>query len=68
MNYQEKRTKIKEIKNSRDVVVSKFGEELYKAFVKYYSKKQWDKFPEEFDKSVLERLPIRYDRNPYFFD
>lgn len=63
----EKREKIKNIKNSRDVVVSKFGKELYEAFVKHYTKKQWGKYPEELDKEVLERLPIKYDKNPYYF-
>lgn len=63
-----KKLKIKEIKNSKDIVVSKFGKELYNAFVKYYTKKQWGKFPEELDKSVLERLPIKYDNDPYYFN
>lgn len=63
-----KKIEIKEIKNSRDVVVSKFGMELYEAFVKNYTKKQWDKFPEELDKSVLERLPLKYNQNPYYFN
>lgn len=63
-----KRENITDIKNSRDVVVSKFGVGLYNAFVKHYTKKQWDKFPEELDKSVLERLPIRHDKNSYYFD
>ncbi len=57
-----------EIKNSRDVVVSKFGVDLYEAFVKHYTKKQWDMYPEELDASVLERLPIRYNTVPYYFD
>lgn len=66
---EKKRDKnIKRIKNSRDVIVSRFGEELYDAFVKHYTKKQWDLYPEELDKEVLERLPIRYDNNPYYFD
>jgi len=64
---EEKREKIVEIKNSEDVVVSKFGKELYEAFVKDYTKKQWDKYPSELDKSVLERLPIKYDKDPYYF-
>jgi UDP-galactopyranose mutase len=63
-----KKVHVKEIRNSKDVIVSRFGEELYEAFVKYYTKKQWDLFPEELDKSVLERLPIRYDKNPYYFN
>jgi UDP-galactopyranose mutase len=63
-----KAKKIKEIKNSEDVVISKFGKELYEAFVKYYTKKQWDRYPNELDKFVLERLPIRYNKNDYYFD
>ena len=63
-----KAVKKDKIENSQDVVISKFGIELYEAFVKYYTKKQWDLYPEELDKSVLERLPIRYNKNPYYFD
>jgi len=59
---------IKNIKNSEEVIISKFGKDLYEAFVKTYTKKQWDKYPHELDKSVLERLPIRYNKNDLFFD
>lgn len=65
---EDKKKNIKKILNSEDVVVSKFGEGLYNAFVKNYTKKQWDRFPYELDKSVLERLPIRYNKNNFFFD
>lgn len=65
---REKREPIAQIASSRDVVVSKFGVELYGAFFHHYTKKQWDLFPEELDKSVFERLPIRYDDNPYYFN
>ena len=52
---EEKRdASITEIKNSRDVIVSKYGEELYDAFIKNYTQKQWDLSPEELDKEVLE--------------
>jgi UDP-galactopyranose mutase len=63
----QKRVKLARVANSRDVIVSRFGEELYEAFVKHYTKKQWGCYPEELDKSVLERLVCRYDRNPYYF-
>jgi len=56
------------IKNSEDVVISKVGRELYEAFIKAYTKKQWDKYPFELDKSVLERIPVRYNKNNYFFE
>jgi len=62
-----KKNELQNIKNSKDVVISKFGTELYEAFIKYYTKKQWGKFPEELDKSILKRLPIKYDNNPYYF-
>jgi UDP-galactopyranose mutase len=59
---------ITKIKNSHDVIVSKYGKELYDNFIKNYTKKQWDLYPEELDKSVLERIPIRYDSDPYYFN
>lgn len=65
---EKKKIILNEIKNSRDVIVSKVGKEIYEAFIRDYTKKQWDKFPEELDRLVLERLPIRYNKNPYYFD
>jgi UDP-galactopyranose mutase len=65
---ENKRKKINKISNSEDVIISKFGKELYEAFVKTYTKKQWDKYPSELDKSVLERLPVRYNKNDSYFD
>lgn len=62
------REKIPDIKNSRDVVVSKLGVELYDAFVKDYTKKQWDCYPEDLSPEVLQRLPIRYDDNDQYFN
>jgi UDP-galactopyranose mutase len=58
----------KEIKNSRDVVISRFGVELYEAFIRHYTKKQWGVYPEELPASVLERLPVRYDDNDYYYN
>ncbi|MBU0761733.1 MAG: NAD(P)-binding protein [Candidatus Altiarchaeota archaeon] len=55
-------------RNSRDVVVSRFGEDLYNAFIRHYTKKQWGLYPEELPRSVLERLPIRYGGNDFYYD
>lgn len=65
---KERAVRVDAIRNSRDVVVSCFGEDLYEAFVEGYTKKQWDRYPHELDRSVLERLPVRFDGNPYYFD
>lgn len=63
-----KRTQTKKIKNSKDVIVSRFGKEIYEVFIEQHTKKQWGVSPQELDKSVLERLPIRYNKNPCYFD
>jgi UDP-galactopyranose mutase len=42
---------------------------LYDLLFKNYTKKQWDKYPEELDASVLQRIPVRYDfEDRYFTD
>src|SRR5436189_203849 len=44
------------------------GQELYEAFFKGYTQKQWGVHPTELPASILKRLPVRfnYDDN-YFF-
>lgn len=58
---------LKEINNSRDLVQSQVGEELYELFVKHYTRKQWGLWAEELDPSVLRRVPLRFNRNPEYF-
>lgn len=43
------------------------GEELYEAFFKGYTQKQWGMHPSELPASILKRLPVRfnYDDNYY---
>ena len=61
-----KRIKIKEIKNSEDFILSRLGKEIYEKFYKNYTIKQWGIHPKNLDKSIVGRLPIRFDRNPYY--
>lgn len=57
------------INNSKDVIVSQVGEELYKLFFEGYTKKQWDMYPYELGKEVTSRIPTRTNRdNRYFTD
>lgn len=56
-----------EIKNSRDVVVAKVGEELYEKFFKNYTYKQWGIAAESLDPSVCARIPIRVNRDSRYF-
>jgi UDP-galactopyranose mutase len=56
-------------KNGEESALTRAGEELYDAIFKHYTKKQWDKYPEELDASVLARIPVRTnDDDRYFSD
>ncbi len=42
------------------------GKEIYESFYKNYTIKQWGIHPKNLDKSVAGRLPIRFNRDPYY--
>lgn len=57
------------ILNSEDIIVNQVGTELYEAFFKHYTKKQWNLYPNELAPSVCGRIPVRVnDDNRYFTD
>ncbi len=58
---------VDEINNSKDVIVSQVGEELYKLFFEGYTKKQWNLYPYELGKEVTSRVPTRSNRDPRYF-
>ena len=43
------------------------GRDLYEAFLKGYTKKQWGVSPDELPASILKRLPLRFDYNDNYF-
>ncbi len=60
---------VKNIKNAEEAVISKIGWELYEAFYKNYTIKQWGCDPKKLDAAITQRLPIRFDMdNRYFSD
>jgi len=59
--------KYDEIINSEQMAKSRIGNILYDKLIKHYTYKQWNKFPEELDKSVLERIPIRNNFDTRYF-
>lgn len=63
----EKKISINNIKNSEDVVLSQVGVELYDLFIKNYTKKQWGVYPDKLDKTVLNRIPVRFSRDTRYF-
>lgn len=61
--------KYEDIDNSEKMAKSRVGNILYEKIFKHYTYKQWGKYPEELDPSVLARIPIRNDfDNRYFSD
>jgi UDP-galactopyranose mutase len=67
INFLKKKSlKIKNPKNSKEFIISKLGTEIYEAFYKNYTIKQWGLDPSKLDKSVTGRVPIRLNRNPYY--
>ncbi len=60
------RIKKKKINNSEDYILSKLGREIYENFYKNYTIKQWGIHPKKINKSVVGRLPIRFNRDPYY--
>jgi UDP-galactopyranose mutase len=61
------RTPINEPQNGEEAVLNKVGPLLYEKMFKYYTKKQWDKYPYELDASVLDRIPVRLNHDDRYF-
>lgn len=54
-------------KNFRDAVISQVGERLYGLFFEGYTRKQWERDPEELDASLAKRIPVRHNRDDRYF-
>jgi UDP-galactopyranose mutase len=55
--------------NFEEQAMALIGPELYQAFIKGYTLKQWETDPKELPASIIRRLPVRTNYNDsYFFD
>jgi UDP-galactopyranose mutase len=54
-------------KNFEEQAMKFIGSELYNAFLKGYTEKQWGMDPRNIPASVLQRLPVRYNFNDNYF-
>jgi UDP-galactopyranose mutase len=64
---EENRTPFANPRNGEEAVLDRVGAVLYDKMFKYYTKKQWDKYPSELDASVLNRIPVRYNHDDRYF-
>ena len=60
--------KFDKIENSEEMAKSRVGEELYKKIFRGYTLKQWNRYPEELDSTVLSRIPVRNNHDDRYFD
>ena len=65
--YEENRVKNDNPTNGKEAALSRVGEGLYEKIFRHYTKKQWDKYPEGLDPSVLIRLPCRTTTDDRYF-
>lgn len=58
-----------EPRNLEEKAISLIGRELYEAFIKGYTLKQWDTDPKELSADIINRLPFRHTHEcDYFTD
>lgn len=58
---------IEDPKSFEDQALKFVGKDLYEAFFKGYTKKQWGLDPKELPASILKRLPVRFDYNDNYY-
>jgi UDP-galactopyranose mutase len=56
------------VTNFEESLLSSIGQDLYEAFFKYYTLKQWGVDPKEIIVSTAKRLPIRFNYNDNYYD
>lgn len=56
-----------EVENLEDKGISLIGRPLYEAFIRGYTRKQWQTDPRELPADVISRLPVRYTYNNRYF-
>jgi UDP-galactopyranose mutase len=57
-----------EVDNFEEKGISEIGSELYEAFFKNYTEKQWQTDAKELPASTFSRLPIRFTEDTNYFD
>jgi len=59
---------IEEPKSFEDQALKFVGKEIYEAFFKGYTLKQWGSSPAELPASILKRLPVRFNYDDNYFN
>lgn len=65
---QKQREEVANPKNLEEKAISLIGRDLYEAFIRGYTKKQWGCDPRELPASIITRLPVRASYHDAYFD
>lgn len=64
----QKKIPIENPKNLEEWALSQVGEEIYRIFIKGYTRKQWGRDPTELPPFIIKRLPIRLSFNDTYYN
>ena len=62
------RSDIKDPESFEEQALKFVGDDLYQAFFKHYTQKQWGRSPTDLPASILKRLPIRFNYDDNYFN
>jgi UDP-galactopyranose mutase len=54
--------------NLEEKAIALIGRPLYDAFIRGYTKKQWQTDPRQLPANIIKRLPVRFNFEPYYFN
>ncbi len=54
--------------NFEEKAVSLIGRDLYEAFIRHYTAKQWETDPTLLPAATISRLPVRFNYNDFYFN
>ena len=54
--------------NLEEKAISLIGRDLYQAFIRGYTAKQWETDPKLLPADIIKRLPVRYNYNDFYFN
>ena len=66
--HSRSRSDIMEPKSFEEQALKFMGDDLYQAFFKSYTQKQWGRSPSDLPASILKRLPIRFNYDDNYFN
>jgi UDP-galactopyranose mutase len=68
LNRFSSRPQTKTDSSLEEKAISLIGEELYEAFIRGYTLKQWQTDPAQLPAEIITRLPVRFNYNNRYFD